>query len=140
MKDRLRSLAIQKDIRVEIDADRQEAWVRMSEEDLLTVLSNIVENAILYSDPGKDVMIGIWRASGLCNVSVSDQGCGVTQSALPYIFDRFYRGDASRSRATGGVGLGLSIAKALILRANGTISVQSEQGKGSVFTITLPGL
>ena len=138
--DRLRPLATQKNIQIEINADRQEAWVRMSEEDLLTVLSNLVENAILYSDPGKRVIIRIRTDSGLCNLSVSDEGCGITQSALPHIFDRFYRGDASRSRATGGVGLGLSIAKALVLRVNGTISVQSEQGKGSVFSIVLPGL
>jgi signal transduction histidine kinase len=104
------------------------------------VLSNLVENAILYSDPGKRVIIRIRTDSGLCNLSVSDEGCGITQSALPHIFKRFYRGDASRSRATGGVGLGLSIAKALVLRVNGTISVQSEQGKGSVFSIVLPGL
>ena len=136
--DRMRPLSIQKGVRLEIDADQQEAWVRMSAEDLLTVLSNLVENAIQYSDAGTHVAIAIRAANGLCQITVSDQGCGIAASALPHIFDRFYRGDASRSRATGGFGLGLSIAKALILRANGTISVQSEPGDGTSFTITLP--
>ena len=136
--DRLRHLSLQKGIRLEVDADRQDAWVRMSAEDMLTVLTNLVENAIQYSDAGTRVVIGIRAANGLCHISVSDQGCGISPSALAYIFDRFYRGDASRSRATGGFGLGLSIAKALVLRANGTISVTSEQGNGTVFTITLP--
>lgn len=138
MIDRLRPLDLRRNIRVEIDADRQEAWVGMSEEDLLTVLSNLVENAILYSDRGKQVTIGIRTDSGCCSISVGDEGCGIAPAALQYIFDRFYRGDASRSRATGGVGLGLSIAKALVHRANESISVQSEPGEGSLFTILLP--
>jgi signal transduction histidine kinase len=135
---RFRPVATQRDIQIEIEADQQEVWVRMSEEDLLSVLSNLVENAVLYSDHGMRVTIAIRTDSNKCSVSVSDEGCGITQSALPHIFERFYRGDASRSRATGGVGLGLSITKALTLRANGTVSVHSEQGKGSVFTIVLP--
>lgn len=134
--DRLRPLSLQRGIGVEVDADGQEAWVRVPAEDLLTVLSNLVENAIQYSDSGTRVVIGIRAAKGLCHISVSDQGCGIAPSALPHIFDRFYRGDASRARATGGFGLGLSIARALIVRANGTISVTSEQGTGTVFTIT----
>ena len=110
----------------------------MSAEDLLTVLSNLVENAIQYSDVGTHVVIGIRASDGRCHITVSDQGCGIAASALPHIFDRFYRGDASRSRATGGFGLGLSITRALVLRANGAISVQSEPGSGTSFTITLP--
>ncbi len=135
--DRLRVLAVERDIRVEMDFDRKEAWVRMPEEDLLTVLSNLVENAILYSDRGKTVSITVRTCIDGCHISVTDQGCGVSRSALPHIFDRFYRCDSSRARATGGVGLGLSITKALVVRAGGTISVQSEQGRGSVFSIIL---
>ncbi len=135
--DRLRPLAVERNIRVEMDSDRKEAWVWMPEEDLLTVLSNLVENAILYSDRGKPVSITVRTGTDGCQISVSDQGCGVSQSALPHIFDRFYRCDSSRARATGGIGLGLSITKALVVRAGGTISVRSEQGKGSVFTVIL---
>jgi signal transduction histidine kinase len=133
-------LATPKGIRIDIDADGQEAWVGMSEEDLLTVLSNLIENAIQYSDPGKPITIGIRTDNGRCEISVSDAGCGIAQSALPYIFDRFYRGDASRARATGGVGLGLSIVKALMVRAHGTISVKSELGKGATFSVVIPTL
>lgn len=138
--DRLRPLAVERNIRVEMDSDLKEAWVRMPEEDLLTVLSNLVENAILYSDRGKTVSITVRAGTDGCQISVSDQGCGVSQSALPHIFERFYRCDSSRARATGGIGLGLSIAKALVVRARGSISVQSEQGKGSAFAVVLPNL
>lgn len=137
---RLRPLAISKNIRIAVDNESREVWVSMSEEDLLTILSNLIENAIQYSDPGKPITIRVRAESGLCEISVSDAGCGIAQSALPYIFDRFYRGDASRARATGGVGLGLSIAKALVGRAHGAIYVQSELGKGSTFAISLPML
>lgn len=137
--ERLRPIAAQKDIQIEIDAERHDAWVRISEEDLLTVLSNLIENSIQYSYPGKRVTVKIRAGGGDCSVSVSDEGRGISATDLPHIFDRFYRGDVSRSRATGGVGLGLSIAKALILRANGTIDVRSELGKGTTFTIVLPG-
>ena len=135
---RLRPLAIPKRIQIDIEATQREVWVGISGNDLLTILSNLVENAIQYSDLGKHILIGVGSDSGRCEISVSDAGCGIAPSALPYIFDRFYRGDASRARATGGFGLGLSIAKALVLRANGTISVQSEQGGGSTFSIVLP--
>lgn len=136
--ERLGPMAQQKQIRIEVDADQEEVWVRMSDEDLLTVMSNLVENAILYSDPGKRVGIAIRKHGGECRVSVTDEGCGIGPSVLPHLFERFYRGDASRSRATGGVGLGLSIVRALLLRANGSISVHSEPDKGSVFTVVLP--
>jgi signal transduction histidine kinase len=138
--DRFRLMAAHKNIEIEIDGEQHDTWVRISEEDLLTVLSNLVENSIQYSDSGKLITIAIRANGGQCSLSVSDQGCGISSTALPHIFDRFYRGDVSRSRATGGVGLGLSIVKALIQRANGTISVRSEQGKGSAFTIILPSI
>jgi signal transduction histidine kinase len=137
--ERLRPIAAQKDIQIEIDAEQHDAWVRMSEEDLLTVLTNLIENSIQYSDFGKRVTVKVRTGGGQCSVIVSDEGRGISSTALPHIFERFYRGDVSRSRATGGVGLGLSIVQALILRANGTISGRSEQGKGTAFTIVLPG-
>ncbi|HEV2646816.1 MAG TPA: ATP-binding protein [Acidobacteriaceae bacterium] len=135
---RLRPLAAARHVRVHTSAEPQETWARISEEDLSTTLTNLLENAILYSDPGKQVTIAIRTCKGHCEIIVQDQGCGIAPTALPYIFDRFYRSDASRTRSTGGVGLGLSIAKALITRANGTLSVESEQGKGSAFRIAIP--
>ncbi len=137
---RFRSLATSKNIQIDVDADIQEIWVGMPGDDLLTVLANLIENAIQYSDPGSRIEIGLRANSRQCEISVSDEGCGIAPSAKPHIFDRFYRGDASRARATGGVGLGLSIAKALIVRAHGSISVESEAGKGSTFSVALPTL
>jgi signal transduction histidine kinase len=71
-------------------------------------------------------------------VRVEDSGAGISQEDLPHVFERFYRVDKSRSRATGGVGLGLTIARRLVEAHGGKISVQSQAGKGSAFTFTLP--
>ena len=138
--DRFRSLAGQKRITLVVQSAEHAIWVAMSEENLFTVLSNLVENAVAYSDSGKQITISIRTANGSCLLDVKDEGCGIRRAALPYIFDRFYRADDSRTRATGGAGLGLSIVKALVVQANGVISVQSEVGKGTMFSIFLPRL
>ncbi len=137
---RLWLIATRKEIQMEITSDHGELWIAMPEEDFVTILSNLVENAIVYSDFGTRIHIAIRRNCDRCEIAVRDEGCGIQESALPFIFDRFYRGDASRARLTGGVGLGLSIVKALVTKANGTIGVQSEYGRGTTFEIILPCL
>ena len=136
--DRFRSLAGQNTISIVIDAADHAVWAPLSEENLFTVLSNLIENAILYSDAGKQITVRIRTANGLCLLDVRDEGCGITPAAVPYIFDRFYRADESRTRTTGGAGLGLSIVQALVVQAGGTISVRSEVGRGSTFSVALP--
>jgi len=135
---RFNPLAEQKGVRIALETAPEEAWVRMSDNDLLTVLSNLVENAIHYSSAGQQITIRVRSGAGICTVSVIDEGCGISEAALPHVFDRFYRSDDSRSRATGGTGLGLSITRALVRRADGSISVVSDYGHGSVFSIVLP--
>ena len=71
-------------------------------------------------------------------MEVRDTGCGIDAADLPHIFDRFYRADASRNRATGGVGLGLSIAREIVIAHGGTIQVESAVESGSRFTVSLP--
>ena len=134
----LQPLARQKGVHILTQAGESEVWVGIPEEDLFTVLANLVENAIVYSDTAKTVTISVSADEEKCRVIVADQGCGMAQATLPHIYERFYRVDVSRARATGGVGLGLSIVRALVLRAGGTISVQSELGEGSVFEVALP--
>jgi two-component system OmpR family sensor kinase len=107
---------------------------------LKQVMLNLVDNAIRYSPPEGTVCLrGEPGASpGLVHLQVSDQGPGIPVANLPHIFDRFYRGDASRARVTGNAGLGLSIARAIVEAHGGTIAVQSAPGEGATFTVTLP--
>ena len=79
-------------------------------------------------------------ASKRVQIRVRDTGSGIAPDALPHIFDRFYRGDPSRTRATGNSGLGLAIVRGIVETHGGSIAVQSELGKGTCFTITLPAL
>jgi signal transduction histidine kinase len=110
----------------------------VSSEDLDTILKNLIENAIHYSENGSSVDVEIEACDGSCWLKVRDTGCGISADALPHIFERFYRGDESRSRDCGGAGLGLAIINAIVHRAGGSVTVESSPGKGSTFTVRLP--
>lgn len=99
---------------------------------------NILDNAIRYTPSGGAVSSTLVRKNGFALVSISDTGMGIPTEDLPYIFDRFYRVDKARSRAEGGLGLGLAIANSVAKLHGGTIEVESQVGKGSTFYITLP--
>jgi two-component system sensor histidine kinase SenX3 len=101
-------------------------------------VSNLVENAINYSPDGTRVAVALRKQDGLAEISISDQGVGIPEKDIERIFERFYRVDPARSRATGGTGLGLSIVKHVINNHGGDISVWSVEGAGSTFTIRLP--
>ena len=98
----------------------------------------LLENALIHTPQGGRVTLTVRAGVDSIAVSVADTGAGIPAADLPYVFDRFYRTDPSRSRATGGVGLGLTIAKQLIEAHGGTITAESQEGAGSVFTLTLP--
>ena len=104
---------------------------------LKTAVKNLVENAIHYSPENTHVGVSV-RKNGRVQIRVVDQGIGIPADAQKRIFERFYRVDPARSRATGGTGLGLSITKHIVQDAGGTISVWSRPGEGSTFTIDLP--
>jgi signal transduction histidine kinase len=108
-------------------------WQRVNE-----VLHNILENAVVHTRKGGTIKIAASQKDKWVEVSVSDTGEGIPAEDLPHIFDRFYRVDKSRARATGGSGLGLTIAKRLIEAHGGTIVVQSKLREGSRFSFTLP--
>jgi two-component system sensor histidine kinase BaeS len=101
-------------------------------------LGNLVSNAIRYTPSGGNVVVGVRRVGDGYNLSVTDNGTGINEEHLPYLFDRFYRAEHSRSRSTGGSGLGLAITKHLTEAHGGKVSVTSRLGSGSTFTLWLP--
>lgn len=116
-----------------------EALVSGDRDRLKQVLLNLVSNAIQYTPPGGEVLVSMAKADGAVSVTVRDSGPGIPPDDLPHIFERFYRGEKSRSRSKhGGFGLGLSIAYWIVQHHGGTIVVASEQGKGTTFQVNLP--
>lgn len=105
---------------------------------LVSALSNLIENAVKYSEPGKLVRVETREDTETVAISVTDQGIGIAPADQERIFERFFRVDRARSRSTGGTGLGLSIVRHVVDNHGGKISVQSEEGKGATFTVTLP--
>jgi two-component system sensor histidine kinase SenX3 len=112
--------------------------LRGSEAQLVTALVNLVDNAIAYSPAGTRIAVGTRRRDTTVEVSVSDQGIGIAERDLERVFERFYRADPARSRATGGTGLGLAIVKHIASNHGGEVSVWSVEGSGSTFTLRLP--
>jgi two-component system sensor histidine kinase SenX3 len=109
-----------------------------NESQLVVALGNLVENAVAYSEPHTQVAVGVRTAGQLVEITVTDQGVGIDESDLDRIFERFYRVDPARSRATGGTGLGLSIVKHVAASHGGDVAVWSSRGAGSTFTLRLP--
>jgi Signal transduction histidine kinase len=115
-----------------------EVWAEADRDKVSQVLVNLISNALKYTPEGGKVRIEAAETPDEATISVSDTGIGIPESDLPYIFERFYRSDKSRSRATGGSGIGLTIARSIIGAHGGEISVDSSPGEGSTFTISLP--
>ncbi|MEP7021238.1 MAG: ATP-binding protein [Pseudonocardiales bacterium] len=140
--DRARLAAEQAGITVEVDG-ADGLVVRGSEAQLGTAVANLVDNAIAYSPGGTRVLVTAkpssdHQARPTVDISISDQGLGIAEADLDRIFERFYRVDPARSRATGGTGLGLAIVKNIVTNHLGTVRVRSVEGEGSTFTIRLP--
>jgi two-component system sensor histidine kinase CiaH len=112
-------------------------WVKADPYELEQVCSNLIKNAIDYSPQGQMVNAAVKkdRCAILC---ISDSGTGISSKDLPHVFERFWRAEHSRSRKTGGSGLGLSIVKDLVERMGGSVSVKSALNNGSEFTVSLP--
>ena len=135
--DRTRTPASAKEIEVIFDGPR-ELTVFGSESQLVTAVTNLVENAVAYS-PDRTRVTVVTRSAGDCvEISVVDQGIGIEPRDLDRIFERFYRADKARSRATGGTGLGLAIVKHIATNHAGRVDVRSAVGEGSTFTLRLP--
>ncbi|MFD2328105.1 sensor histidine kinase [Cohnella sp. GCM10020058] len=113
--------------------------IRGDEALLHQVWTNLLFNAIRHIPDERSIAVRALEAGGACVVEVSDTGDGIPEDQLPYIYDRFYRGDGSRSRSSGGTGLGLSIVQAIVHRHGGTIQAFSRIGEGTTFRVTIPG-
>lgn len=129
--------AAEKNIRIEIDCTEDiQSCVNASL--LEQAVVNLVDNAIKYSDTGAQIRLEAVSAETELLIHVRDRGCGIAREHLPRLFERFYRVDKARSRKLGGTGLGLSIVKHIIQSHKGRITVESQLGQGSVFTLHLP--
>jgi two-component system phosphate regulon sensor histidine kinase PhoR len=135
----LAGLATRKNIRLR-HVDRGAPAVRTDHERLRRILENLVDNAIKYTPEGGHVDVSTSAGpAGSARVEVADDGPGIAPEHLARLFERFYRVDKARSRELGGTGLGLSIVKHLAESMGATVSVESQPGKGSRFTVSLPG-
>jgi two-component system, OmpR family, sensor histidine kinase SenX3 len=105
---------------------------------LTTAVANLIENAIAYSPEHTRVIVGMRQRDDVVEVSVADEGIGIAETDQERVFERFYRADPARSRATGGTGLGLAIVKHIATNHGGGVSVWSVEGSGSTFTLRLP--
>jgi signal transduction histidine kinase len=130
--------AAMKGISVSINLPDRLSPVNIDYNRISQILRNLLENAVAHTARGNIITLTARQKGDWVEVSVTDTGEGIPSKDLPNIFERFYRVDKSRTRATGGSGLGLTIAKRLVEAHDGKIEVQSELGKGSCFTFTLP--
>ena len=135
--DRVRLSAEARGITLKVGG-RVDALVHGDPDQLMTAVRNLVDNAVRYSPDDTTVGIGLSSVDGLAQVTVTDQGIGIGPEEQERVFERFYRVDAARSRQTGGTGLGLSIVKHVVINHGGEVTLWSQPGRGSTFTIRLP--
>jgi len=129
----------EKEIQLETVVEAGLPDILVDSDRIIQVLTNLVGNALQYSSSGGRVTIDVQQKKSEIIFSVTDTGIGISAEQLPYIFNRFYRTDKSRNRASGGSGIGLTIAKALIQSHHGRIWAESEgEGKGSTFSFAIP--
>jgi PAS domain S-box-containing protein len=136
MEDRARRFGIE--LRLSVESPTGGAGCVCDAGKVRQVLINLLDNAIKYSDPGGRVEVSVFEEGEEAVVRVADTGVGIPEEDLPNLFERFYRVDKDRSRATGGSGLGLSISKQIVDLHGGEISVRSQVGRGSTFEVRLP--
>ncbi|WP_409022829.1 cell wall metabolism sensor histidine kinase WalK [Dellaglioa sp. P0083] len=120
------------------DFTKRDLWVELDTDKIVQVIDNIMNNAIKYSPDGGEITCRLLETHKHVILSISDEGLGVPKKDLTHIFDRFFRVDKARSRAQGGTGLGLAISKEVVEMHKGKIWLDSSEGKGSTFYISLP--
>lgn len=125
--------------RVRLDGNIKEGIQIWGDQDKIKqAIVNLISNALKFTNTGGSVGINILEYKNDVEIKIKDTGIGIDKEDLPYIFERFYRSDVSRNRKTGGSGIGLTITKNLIEAHGGSITVESERNKGSIFKIRLP--
>ena len=136
---RLRSAALAKSVMIVVE-DNPDMSVIGDRVQLVSAVGNLIDNAVKYSKQGSIVKIEVTREDGRMLISVADNGPGIAPEHLRRVFERFYRVDDARSRGTGGTGLGLAIVRHIALLHGGDVSVTSEVGVGSTFTLSIPAV
>jgi signal transduction histidine kinase len=127
-----------RNITLKCDMGESPFWVDADEMKLSIALSNLLKNAIQFTESGGHVTVNVQETSGYFKVSVVDDGIGIPARSLPRVFERFFQVETHLTRRYGGMGLGLSVAKAMVELHGGRIWAESEEGRGSVFTFLLP--
>lgn len=129
----------EKGVQLLIEEPEDEEYFEADKDRLMQILSNILNNALKYTPAGKSVTLSVsMEKKGFVGFVIKDEGSGMAEDDIPHIFERFYRGDKSRDRKTGGVGIGLSIVKALMDAHNGIIKVKSKLNKGTSIILWFP--
>ncbi|MGE5265305.1 MAG: sensor histidine kinase [Acidobacteriota bacterium] len=137
--DRLSSQFQDKGVRLDLQVSSNLPRVQADSGRMTQVLLNLLGNALQYTPPGGQVTVRAWAGQGECYFSIRDTGAGIAPEHLPHVFERFYRADKSRSRAGGGSGIGLTIARHLVTAHKGRLwAASAGAGCGSTFTFTLP--
>jgi len=136
--DQLRPMAAAAGIDLRWQADLDSAQIVCDRRLVVSAISNLIDNALKYSEPGSAVTVSTVIVDGYLTLTVADAGIGIPSRDLERIFERFYRVDQARSRATGGTGLGLAIVRHVAQAHGGEVTVESVEGQGSVFRLLLP--
>ncbi|MEI8000331.1 MAG: ATP-binding protein [Actinomycetes bacterium] len=135
---RVRAIALARDIALRVDDIAGELSVECDPRQLVGALTNLLDNAVKYSEDGRAVDVSAVATDGRVVINVRDEGIGIPSRDLERVFERFYRVDKARSRATGGTGLGLSIVRHVAQAHGGEVMVESVEGVGSNFRLILP--
>ena len=130
--------ALEKNINIECDLESIDSY--LDKDKISQVIVNLLSNAIRYTNNGGKIFISLYKENNNLKIQFKDNGIGIPKENIKYIFERFYRVDESRSKNTGGIGVGLTIVKSIIDLHQGTIEVRSELNKGSEFIVILPNL
>ena len=133
----LRPNALKEQIKFRIQLE-EDCPILILEDDLYQIVFNLMENGIKYNQPGGTLTVHLCREEDNAVLRVTDTGMGIPEDAIGHVFERFYRVDKARSRATGGSGLGLAIVRTIVQRNRGEITVSSVVGEGTTFTVVFP--
>jgi len=131
-------LASRKGVRLKLENDSTSIALNADEELIKRMILNLLDNAVKYTPEGGEISLALEKHNGSAEIVVRDTGIGLSQTDQQRVFDRFYRVDKARSRALGGAGLGLSIARSIVEAHGGNITIDSTPRHGSTFTVSLP--